>query len=442
MSTGLAVVLGVLAGLAVGGGIAWSVLSRRLAQAGAAHDSMERRVAELTSERDAARTEASQHRDVNAGLQAELASATADRDARVEEMAKKQVEIEGRFKEIAAQVSETTRANFMKEFRDLTTEQTVNAGKTVKELVEPMRERLRELRDHVNKADKARVEDTAKVSQSVDQLVSETSGLRQILRDSKMRGAWGEQHLRNVIEAAGMSPHIDYIEQATVGELGAEGRLRPDVVVKVPGGASVVIDAKTPFATYDRAVRTSDQAEQQQALAEHAAALSERAKELGDRDYGRWVSGSPDFVLMYVPTDPMLDVAMDADGDVWQNAWHRHRVLIATPGLLIAFLRTVALAWQRQDIARNAEKVADLGNELYSRLSKYVEHVDKMGRGLRSAVDAYNGSVGSFERMVLPQARRFRELGSVSSNDELNEPNLVEPDVRTVNAPELGPGED
>ncbi|WP_420444916.1 DNA recombination protein RmuC [Candidatus Poriferisodalis sp.] len=217
------------------------------------------------------------------------------------------------------------------------------------------------------------MEDTAKVSQSVDQLVSETSGLREILRDSKMRGAWGEQ---------------------------------------------------------------------QQALAEHAAALSERAKELGDRDYGGWVPGSPDFVLMYVPTDPMLDVAMDADGDVWQNAWHRHRVLIATPGLLIAFLRTVALAWQRQDIARNAEKVADLGNELYSRLARYVEHVDKMGRGLRSAVDAYNGSVGSFGHMVLPQARRFRELGSVSSNDELNEPNLVEPDVRTVNAPELGPGED
>ena len=144
---------------------------------------------------------------------------------------------------------------------------------------------------------------------------------------------------------------------------------------------------------------------------------------------------------MYVPTAPMLDVAMDADGDVWQNAWHRHRVLIATPGLLIAFLRTVALAWQRQDIARNAEKVADLGNELHSRLSKYVEHVDKMGRGLRSAVGAYNDSVGSFGRMVLPQARRFRELGSVSSNDELNEPNLVEPDVRAVNAPELGPAD-
>ncbi len=427
MSTGLAVVLGLLAGLAIGAVIVWAALSRRLAQ--------------VVLERDTARDESAGQRDAVAELRAELASVEADRAARVEAMAKQQAEIESRFKEIAAQVSETTRDAFMKEFRDLTAEQTKTAGKTVSELVQPMRERLQELQEHVNKADKARVEDTAKVSQSVDQLVSETSGLRQILRDSKMRGAWGEQHLRNVIEAAGMSRHIDYIEQATVGELGAEGRLRPDVVVKVPGGASVVIDAKTPFSAYDRAVQTSDETEQQQALAEHAAALSERAKELGDRDYGRWVSGSPDFVLMYVPTDPMLDVAMDVDSDVWQNAWHRHRVLIATPGLLIAFLRTVALAWQRQDIARNAEAVAKLGNDLYSRLSTYVEHVDKMGRGLRSAVGAYNDSVGSLQSRVLPQAKRFRDLGSVTSGDELDEPNPVELDVRAVTAAELEPGQ-
>ena len=427
MSTGLAVVLGLLAGLAIGAVIVWAALSRRLAQ--------------VVLERDTARDESAGQRDAVAELRAELASVEADRAARVEAMAKQQAEIESRFKEIAAQVSETTRDAFMKEFRDLSAEQTKTAGKTVSELVQPMRERLQELQEHVNKADKARVEDTAKVSQSVDQLVSETSGLRQILRDSKMRGAWGEQHLRNVIEAAGMSRHIDYIEQATVGELGAEGRLRPDVVVKVPGGASVVIDAKTPFSAYDRAVQTSDETEQQQALAEHAAALSERAKELGDRDYGRWVSGSPDFVLMYVPTDPMLDVAMDVDSDVWQNAWHRHRVLIATPGLLIAFLRTVALAWQRQDIARNAEAVAKLGNDLYSRLSTYVEHVDKMGRGLRSAVGAYNDSVGSLQSRVLPQAKRFRDLGSVTSGDELDEPNPVELDVRAVTAAELEPGQ-
>ncbi len=427
MSTGFAVVLGLLMGLTAGAVVVWAVLSRRLAQ--------------VAHERDTARDESAGQRDAVAELRADLASVEADRAARVETMAKQQAEIENRFKEIAAQVSETTRDAFMKEFRDLSTEQTKTAGKTVKELVEPMRERLAELQKHVNKADKARVEDTAKVSQSVDQLVSETSGLRQILRDSKMRGAWGEQHLRNVVEAAGMSRHIDYIEQATVGELGAEGRLRPDVVVKVPGGASVVIDAKTPFAAYDRAVQSADEAEQQRALAEHAAALIERAKELGDRDYGRWVSGSPDFVLMYVPTDPMLDVAMDVDSDVWQNAWHRHRVLIATPGLLIAFLRTVALAWQRQDIARNAETVAKLGNDLYSRLSTYLEHVDKMGRGLRSAVGAYNDSVGSLQSRVLPQAKRFRDLGSVTGGDELDEPNPIELDVRAVTAAELEPGQ-
>ncbi len=466
MSTGLAVVLGLIIGLAAGAGIVWLAQARKLARSGQERDEhalrnaevtaeltaerdaarteaelRSQRNAELTVERDAARAETQQQRELAAGLQAKLATAVADRDARVEEMTKKQAEIETRFTEIAAQVSQSTRETFMKEFRDLTTEQTKSAGKTVSELVEPMRERLKELHEHVNKADTARAEDTAKVSQSVEQLVSETSGLRQILRDSKMRGAWGEQHLRNVIEAAGMSRHIDYIEQATLGEPGGETRSRPDVVVKVPGGTSVVIDAKTPFAAYDRAVNSSDETEQREALAEHAAALSERARELGNRDYGRWVSGSPDFVLMYVPTDPMLDVAMDADGEVWQNAWQRHRVLIATPGLLIAFLRTVALAWQRHDIARNAEEVAKLGNDLYSRLSKYLEHVDKMGRGLRSAVDAYNGSIGSFERMVLPGARRFRELGSVSGSDELDGANPIELDVRAVTAPELEPGE-
>ena len=447
MSNGLALVLGLLAGLAVGSVAIWALLSPRLQRATAERerlaverDGAERRNSELTGERDAARAEALELRETAAELGRKLATAEADGKARVEEMTKKQAELEGRFKEIAAEVSEATRDSFMKEFRDLTTEQTKTAGNTVKELVEPMRERLAELQKHVDKADTARAADTAKVSQSVDKLVSETSGLRQILRDSKMRGAWGEQHLRNAIEAAGMSRHIDYIEQATIGEASEDGRLRPDVVVKVPGGASVVIDAKTPFAAFDRAAQATEEAQRQVAREEHAAALRDHAKTLGSRDYGRWVEGSPDFVLMYLPTDPMLDEAMEVDAELWQQAWQRHHVLIATPGLLIAFLRTVALAWQQHDIDQNAKEVAKLGNDLYSRLSRYVSHVDKMGRGLRSAVDAYNDSVGSFERMVLPQARRFRDLGSVAGNEELSEPNVVELDVRAVNAPELESG--
>ena len=440
MSTSLAVILGLVAGLALGAGAVWAVLNQRLAGLKVTQDDQTRRSAELAEERDRVRAEADRQREMASDFQARLASAEADRDARVEEVRNQRAEIETRFKEIAAQVSESTRESFMKEFRDLSTEQTKTAGKAVAELVEPMRERLQELQEHVNKADKARVQDTAKVSQSVDQLVSETSGLRQILRDSKMRGAWGEQHLRNAIEAAGMSRHIDYIEQATVGDISEEGRLRPDVVVKVPGGASVVIDAKTPFAAFDRAAQATEEAQRQVARQEHAAALRDHAKTLGARDYGRWVEGSPDFVLMYVPTDPMLDEAMDVDAELWQQAWQRHHVLIATPGLLIAFLRTVALAWQQHDIDQNAKEVAKIGNDLYLRLSRYVSHVDKMGRGLRSAVDAYNDSVGSFERMVLPQARRFRDLGAVSGNEELNEPNVVGLDVRAVNTPELDTG--
>ena len=428
MSTGLAVVLGIVAGLAVGAVIAWAVRSRGLKQ--------------VELERDKARDESDEQREALAELRAQLASVEADRAARVEEMAKQQAEIEGRFKEIAAQVSETTRDAFMKEFRDLTAEQTKTAGKTVSDIIEPMRERLRELQEHVNKADKARVADTATVTKGVEQLVSETSGLRQILRDSKMRGAWGEQHLRNVIEAAGLRDQVDFEEQPSIEGGSDDRRGRPDFVVKIPGGAHVIIDAKTPFGAFDRAMQSKDVDEQRRLLGEHAIALSERAKELGGRNYEQMVPGSPDFVLMYVPTDPMLDVAMDVDRDIWQRAWDDHKVLIATPGLLIAFLKTVAMAWKRQAIEQDAEQIAELGSELYSRLSRYLRHVEKMGRGLRSAVDAYNDSVGSFERRVLPQARRFEDWAQTTSRDELNEPPHVDKVVDTINAPELESGDD
>ena len=425
MSNGLALALGLLAGLAVGAVAVGVALSRRLSQ--------------VLLERDEARHESAERHEAASELREQLASVEADRAARVEEMARQQAEIEGRFKAVAAEVSRSTRAAFMEDFRDLTNEQTAKASKTVNELVEPMRVRLQELQQHIHQANEARVADTTKVSQSVDQLVTETSGLRQILRDSKMRGAWGEQHLRNVIEAAGMLDHVDFQEQVTVGGSDTNSRLRPDVVVNVPGGTHIVIDAKTPFTAYFEAVRTQDDAERERLLADHARAVNDRAKELGSRNYQDAIDGlSPDFVLMYVPTDPMLDVAMESDAQVWQRAWRDHKVLIATPGLLIAFLRTVALAWQRYETAKNADEIIELGSELCSRLSTYVGHVDKLGRGLRSAVGAYNDSVGSFERMVLPQARRFRDLSKATGSEALNAPNSVDRSVRAANAPELG----
>ena len=195
---------------------------------------------------------------------------------------------------------------------------------------------------------------SARTSQEVERLAEETGRLQRVLGNAKMRGAWGEQHLRNAIEAAGVSRHVDFVEQATAG---GEIRVRPDAVVSVPGGAKVVIDAKTPLDSYRRAVEGVTAGERKRALEEHAAALRAHAKELGRRDYSRYWPDSPGFVLMYVPTDPMLDAAVDVDGELWQRAWADHRVLITTPGLLIAFLRTVAMAWERQDVQRNADDI-------------------------------------------------------------------------------------
>ena len=142
----------------------------------------------------------------------------------------------------------------------------------------------------------------------------------------------------------------------------------------------------------------------------HAGSLLGHAKTLGNRTYDASIAGSPDFVVMFVPADPILDAAMDVEPMLWEDAWTRHRVLIATPGLLLAFLRTVALAWKEQSLQENAREIADSSKELYERLRTYLDHVSKMGRGLKQAVDSYNAGIGSLEGRVLPQARRLEEL--------------------------------
>ena len=234
------------------------------------------------------------------------------------------------------------------------------------------------------------------------------------------------------MELSGLRQHIDYSPQHTVPVAG--GVVRPDAIVNVPGGLKVVIDAKAPLENFLRAHEAEADDQERDLLAGHAAALSRHAKALGDRDYADVVAGSPDFVLMFVPADPILDAAMKVQPTLWEQAWREHRVLIATPGLLLAFLRTVALAWQQQDIQKNAQKVADLGKELYDRLRVFAEHMHGVGKGLDQAVVAYNKGVGSLEGRVLPQARRFEELGTVGDTKPIPELARVEEPVRSVKA--------
>lgn len=426
-------IIGIIAGLAVGGGALYAVLRERTRQLNTA-----------VRERDAARAE----RDARAG---ELAQASAEisgykstQAAREQALQERRAELDTHFKGLAATVLKENTEEFRRQAAEQFRQQQESAGKDLKaretaveNLVKPVRESLEKLREHVDASDKARVADTTRVSQGVEQLMAETSGLRKILHNPQLRGQWGEQHLRNVLDAAGMTSHIDYVEQDTVDGAPDGARLRPDVLVRIPNGAKVVIDAKTPHERYDAALRAEDEQEQQALLKQHADALAGHARALAGRDYAQWIDGSPDFVMMYVPTDPMLDAAINAEPTIWQETWERHRVLIATPGLLIAFLRTVALAWSRQDIQKNAQEIATNARDLYLRLGTYTDHVVKMGRGLRQAVDAYNNGVGSFQSRVLVQARRFEELGATDKSKQIGEPAQVEKTVRQLDAPEL-----
>ena len=438
------VLTGIIVGLVVGGGALYAVLRSRAVRLETQLDERSRQLETTLRERDEARGE----RDARAG---ELAQATAEisgyqstQTAREKALAEQRAELDTHFKGLASEVLKSNTEEFRKQAAEQFKQQQELAGKDLKarevavaNLVKPVRESLDKLREHVDASDKARVADTTKVSQGVDQLMAETSGLRKILHNPQLRGEWGEQHLRNVLDAAGMTPHVDYVEQGTLDGAPDGARLRPDVLVRIPGGATVVIDAKTPHDRYDQALRSNDDQEQARLLAEHAAALSGHAKVLAGRDYAQWVEGSPDFVMMYVPTDPMLDAAINAEPAIWQETWRRHRVLIATPGLLIAFLRTVALAWRQQEVQRNAHEIAETARELYSRLRTYTGHVDKMGRGLRQAVEAYNDGVGSFQSRVLVQARRFEDLSATGEAKQIGEPGPVEQTVRRVDTPEV-----
>lgn len=406
MSTGLAVVLGLLIGLAAGAGIVWTTLSRRLASQVAEGERLKGDIAD---------------RDL------ELARAGAAQDAQ-RELEETRSELTKQFEGIAAQITDSNRERFLKELNLLTSQQTEAAEKNVKQLLDPVHADLRELRQHVHRAENAR-----------EHLVRETQQLRQVLGDSRMRGAWGEQGLQRIVELAGLRDRVDFVTQSAIG---TDSQLRPDMIVHLPDNVDVVIDAKAPLDAYRRAIDSEDKSERDQLLRQHAEALRGRAKELGDRNYVSSLENAPEFVLMYVPTDPILDAAIKAREDIWEEAWTKHRVLITSPSLLIAVLKSVAFAWKRRDVEENAKQIAQLGQRLYERLGTHVSHLERVGTNLGRAVTAYNQSVGSLEGRVLVTAREFDKLGAVEAGTEMPNLEQLEAGVRPLTAPELRATED
>ncbi len=242
----------------------------------------------------------------------------------------------------------------------------------------------------------------------VSALSDRTGSLANALRAPHVRGRWGEVQLRNVVEQAGMVEHCDYVQQATASD--DERTLRPDLVVRIPGGKHVVVDAKAPLAAYLDAFETTDDAERARHFADHARQVRDHVTKLSAKQYWRQFQPSPDFVVMFLPDESFLQAAHEHDRALVEDAW-RANVILASPSTLVVMLRTVAATWQQETVAESARAVHALGQELYERIGKVGDHLAKLGRSLNGTVVAYNEAVGSIETRVLVTARKLEEHG-------------------------------
>jgi DNA recombination protein RmuC len=315
----------------------------------------------------------------------------------------------------------------------------------LEQLLTPLRDQLGKYEQGIRLLELERQKAYSQLSEQVrhlndsqQKLQVETRNLVTALRSPATRGRWGEMQLRRVVEMAGMLEHCDFEEQ--VSSPAADGTLRPDLVVRLPGAKHVVVDAKVPLQAFLDASEAADEEGRRAHLHLHARQLRAHVDALSKKAYWQQFADTPEFVVAFVPGDSLLAAALEHDSSLLEHAVSNH-VLLATPTTLIALLRSVAYGWQSEALAENAREVQQVGRELYRRLATFGDHMGRTGRSLRSAVDAYNKAVGSLERSVLPQARRFHELGVVgdSEKDDLGV-EQVEAVARHIQAPELAGG--
>ncbi len=433
--------IALVVGLLLGGGLVAFVFSARLREAQGRLTQREAELAGLRSQESALAVRC-------ATLQSELESERALFAERQATLEAARASFADAFKALSADALAKNNQSFLELARGaLEAQQALAKGELEKrqlaigELVAPVRTSLEKFDLQIQGIEKARVDAYATLTEQVrslasaqDQLRSETGNLVKALRAPQTRGRWGELQLKRVVEMAGMLDHCDFFEQeSTTTE---DGRLRPDLIVKLPGGKNIVVDAKAPLAAYLEALEAGDDEAKRRKLADHARQVRDHLKKLGQKAYWEQFQPSPDFVVLFLPGEMFYSAALEADPSLIE-AGVEARVILATPTTLIALLRAVAYGWTQQALTENAERISQLGRELYERLATMAEHWSRVGKNLGEAVGAYNKSVASMETRVLVSARKFRELKAAGEDKEIADLNPVDSLPRELQAPEL-----
>lgn len=314
------------------------------------------------------------------------------------------------FKGISSEVLKETRDEFLKQAEPKISEH-------VKPLATALERYERAIAEIEGKREKAyggiaSVLEMLKQGQTA--LTRETGSLVSALKSPTARGKWGELTLRRVVELAGMSRYCDFEEQKSSAT--EDGRLQPDMVVHLPGGRSVVVDAKTPMDAYWKAFEATTEKDRSAHLAEHARAVRENMRRLSLKSYWEQFDSTTDLVVMFLPGESFAVAALEMDRTLFEDGM-KSRVVLATPATLLALLRSFAMGWQHEQLAENSQKISEAGKELFERCSTFARHLGSVGKGLESAVKNYNSAVGSWESRVIPGARALKELGAVRSPD-------------------------
>jgi DNA recombination protein RmuC len=466
METSIALLAGLVPGLAAGAGLVWWQLSPRISEAAergrleAARETAPQ-LATLTERVAARERELSELKNETVGLQDELtdlrsraeslnAALAQERAVSAEKLAALEEARSGlsdAFKALSAEALQRNNQSFLELAK--TSLQTFQEGakgdlekrqQAIGELIGPVKQTLEKFEQRVQDMEKERVGAYRGLSEQVQSLLTTQTALRQetanlvkALRAPHTRGRWGELQLKRVVEMAGMLDHCDFFEQENVNT--EEGRLRPDLVVRLPGGKTIVVDAKAPLAAYLDSLEAPDEDHRRAKLQDHARQVREHIKTLGQKAYWGQFEASPEFVVMFLPGETFYSAALEADPALIETGVEQ-KVILATPTTLIALLRAVAYGWKQEALADNAKQISALGKELHDRIAVVADHWGNVGKHLGNAVSSYNSAVASLETRVLVSARKFRDLQVGSESKDIRDLAQIETVPRALQSPD------